>query len=205
MVSIKGDNDNINKYTKKQSSTSDPQRWTTIFTGVIAVATVIYAVVSSCQLTVMRRQLENSQLDQRAWVGPVEAIIPKTGERPEPHLGVKIVNSGKTPARKVLAKISTQYLSAETEFAPSYKDDPVEPSVSVIQPGMWINLFSRATLGTMTSQEMDGVRAGRNRLYLYGLITYEDIFGRPHSTRFCLYLQSDLSGFNACSTYNDAD
>lgn len=147
----------------------------------------------------------NIRLEQRAWVGPVEAIMPKAGEKPEPHLGVKIMNSGKTPARRLLTKISTQYLPAEAEFAPSYKDDSVKPGVSVIQPGMRINLFSLATLGVMTPQEIDGVRTGRNILYLYGLITYEDIFGRPHSTRFCLYLQSDLSGFSACSTYNDAD
>lgn len=220
MTPIKEDNDNVKSHTKKRSPASDfreslrrrlrlcisgSQRWTTIFTGVIAVATVIYAVVSSRQLAVMHQQLENSQLDQRAWVGPVEAIMPKAGEKPEPHLGVKIMNSGKTPARRLLTKISTQYLPAEAEFAPSYKDNSVKPGVSVIQPGMRINLFSLATLGVMTPQEIDGVRTGRNILYLYGLITYEDIFGRPHSTRFCLYLQSDLSGFNACSTYNDAD
>jgi len=131
--------------------------------------------------------------------------MPKSAESPEPHLGVKIMNSGKTPARNLLSKISTQYLPAEAEFAPIYKDVSMKPGISFIQPGMRINVLSRATLGIMTRQEMDGVRSGRNVLYLYGFLTYEDIFGRLHSTKFCLYLQSDLSGFSTCHTYNDAD
>jgi hypothetical protein len=217
---IKEDKNDNKDHAEKRSGVSDlrqslQRRWrsfisngqlmSVFFTGIIAVATVVYALVSIRQLTIMDRQLEQSRLDQRAWVGPVEALMPKSAESPEPHLGVKIMNSGKTPARKLRSQISTQYLPAGAEFVPIYKDVSMKPSISVIQPGMRINLLSLATLGIMTRQEMDGVRAGRNILYLYGLLTYEDIFGRPHWTKFCLYLQKDLTGFSVCDIYNDAN
>lgn len=41
--------------------------------------------------------------------------------------------------------------------------------------------------------------------YAYGMITYEDIFKRPHRTRFCFYIIPGTSEWKTCPTFNDAN
>ena len=41
--------------------------------------------------------------------------------------------------------------------------------------------------------------------YVYGEISYEDIFGQPHKTEFCTYVDQTLTQLFSCATYNYAD
>jgi len=47
--------------------------------------------------------------------------------------------------------------------------------------------------------------SGKNILYMYGSITYEDVFGVKHHTTVCMYLLPDLSAFTDCETYTEVD
>jgi len=159
---------------------------------------------------------EQSRLDQRAWVGATEMNPPsfkdgditvyiKEGEK-NTSFGVNIVNSGKTPARKVKNKQKITAYPANAKFIPFYPPiNEREMSVSVIQPGMKSILYFGLFDDPLTKEQINSFREGENILYIYGEITYEDVFGKKHRTTFCSYLDKTLSKTFQCQTYNYTD
>ncbi len=196
-----------------------------IATLAIAGATIFYTYYSHKQWKVMTETLnqsraaldatiENFRLDQRAWVGPIHVILPEyvangkqvyIKEGQPMKIGVFVANSGKTPALKVKNNFATRFLKAGDEFDPN--DHIKKPSIqasSVLQPGMNFSLKPLPE-GNSSKSDVDDLTSGRYILYMFGLITYEDIFGRPHTSKFCLSLSPDLQTFTSCSIYNEAD
>jgi hypothetical protein len=80
-----------------------------------------------------------------------------------------------------------------------------KPTHGVMQPGMKFSLKPLPIEGLASKADIDDLINGRYIVYLSGTITYEDVFEKPHETRFCLYLQPDLAAFSACSTNNEAN
>lgn len=156
--------------------------------------------------------IANARNDQRAWVGPIDTVGPQFkdangqpiyfAEGQRASLGVVIANSGKTPARRVEHRFSYRTLPNGTPFTPRYPQPPRQ--AGVIQPGARPQLVI-ATETAPTAQNIQTYRSGSQILYLFGHVTYEDIYGKPHYTTFCMYLLADLSAFGDCDTYNDAN
>jgi hypothetical protein len=152
-----------------------------------------------------------SRLDQRAWLGPAEALPPefiegqkriymKEGE--SASYGFIIANTGKTPAINV--RQSTSYLSlpASTKFAPRYPGGTT--NTGVIQPNA--RVWAKApNTGTVFKPVINGVTTGTWKFYVFGEIVYDDVFGIEHHTTFCYYLLPNLTAFTSCKTYNEED
>ena len=163
--------------------------------------------------------IQQSRLEQRAWVGVVHTISPgyKEGEQNvyvkdgQPiKMGVTIVNSGKTPARNVHTNVSVFYLKSTDEFVPTFNELTTigaEPSTTVIQPSAFssINAGPIPEVGSINKTDIANITNGRYILYIAGKITYEDVFKRPHSTLFCLFLDPSLTVFNTCKNHNEAN
>jgi hypothetical protein len=150
--------------------------------------------------------------DQRAWVGPIE-VVPAWREPTNKPIYIKdgfpakfevvITNSGKSPARKVRTWIQFDTIPADRKFSPNY-GLPQKQSVSVIQPQQRFTLPT-SSLQPVNASDIDTIKNGKAILYLFGKITYEDIFKTQHSTTFCMTLAPSLDGFAACDAYNEAD
>jgi hypothetical protein len=53
---------------------------------------------------------------------------------------------------------------------------------------------------------MDDLKAGKYTIWFYGVISYEDVFGKKHRTQFCsFYTGEDFLAAKPCNTYNYAD
>jgi hypothetical protein len=55
--------------------------------------------------------------------------------------------------------------------------------------------------------ELEAVRAGTDYVSVYGRITFEDIFGNPHWTNFCVHMDAGLkpNTHEKCAAYNMLD
>jgi len=162
--------------------------------------------------------IESSRLDQRAWIGVTEAVPPATmDEFHKPtfikegfpvFLGVVITNSGKSPARKAVSLINTILLPKTTEFSPYYGTPEfaknVKPGIDVIFPGMRMTQ-TPTPRAPLNAAEVQIIKSGESIFYMYGKIGYEDVFGKPHWTTFCMFLARTGDRFYSCHTYNDAD
>jgi hypothetical protein len=150
-------------------------------------------------------------LDQRAWLGPSEILPPAFNEKgklvflkegEQASFSCLIINSGKTPAKHVIQRASYISIPLKEAFVPRYPGTP--SNVGVIQPNQKMRMQTPNT-ERVTTSIINGITTGTFRLYVFGSVTYEDVFGNAHHTTYCLYLFKDLTNFVPCSTYNDAD
>ncbi len=54
----------------------------------------------------------------------------------------------------------------------------------------------------LTLQEINAIRSGALHVFVYGTVKYEDVFGNPHITDYCLSSNPDSGGFSTCNTHN---
>ena len=155
---------------------------------------------------VLRESTEASHLDQRAWVGAIAFPEPKTldvGQKAT--FGAELTNTGKTPALNIQSKMMAWPFLKSVEFMPHWEPAPGKPSITVLQPGMHITLWTGPQSAPGTEIAISRLKSGEEIFYVYGETTYDDIFGKHHHTHFCGFLQPDLKNFSSCSSYNDAD
>jgi hypothetical protein len=143
-------------------------------------------------------------LDQRAWLGinRAERFDFKPGQ--DFSIPFDMANTGKTPALHVKTKASLKSVEKWQKFTPTYRDPKSDKaSNSVVQPQQHLIL---STLPTNVSAAQYGdIQNGRGILYAYGDITYDDIFGQPHETIFCVMYYLGLPGPIDCDVYNEAN
>ena len=146
------------------------------------------------------------RLDQRAWVGPVR--ISPFELRPEeviPTIFIIVRNSGKTPSMGMTSATAMQFVNPGQSFEPILNKAPTPAPVDIIQPNG--ELYLPVDLGTtrLNDAAINRLRSGESTLYVFGEITYSDVFGRAHFNRFCMFVAHDLKTLNSCATYNEAN
>jgi hypothetical protein len=136
----------------------------------------------------LRITREANEVSQRAWLTVKSSTLAKPlaiGEAPT--VIVQIVNSGRSPALKVLVS------GAVFSRAKLRPEDMAEGAPPGRRP------FSRMVIGPDTSTtvpmdsdepitrqvQIDAIHAGLWRLYTKGFISYRDIFGKARKSRFC--------------------
>jgi hypothetical protein len=179
------------------------------------MAEAAMAQVGELKASVKTAQEANSftheafRLEQRAWVGPTSFLPPgeedkyfKEGSRPS--FGVVITNTGKTPARNVQVRIGRSTFRKGSTFKPIYNDDGGPSGTIALFPGQPFMLITKPEL-PLTAEQVAIIINGEFTLYVYGMVTYEDVFGIKHKSTFCGYMASDLRSFKSCGTYNQVD
>jgi hypothetical protein len=78
----------------------------------------------------------------------------------------------------------------------------------VIQPGGRRILSGRFD-APLTKAQADAVNSRGAEIFLFGEITYSDVFRVPHLTRFCMRLgintDGSIIGLSPCDMYNEAN
>jgi hypothetical protein len=150
-----------------------------------------------------KHTVETFRLDQRAWVAPIEVITPILKVGASPTFGFLISNTGKTPALRHRNIVVYRVLPKEQKFVADYPNIK-SSSTSAILPGARMGI-SVPSERIVTQADIEELRTGAKILYVYGQLFYDDVFKQSHYTRFCVYLHTDLSSFQSCDTYNDAN
>jgi hypothetical protein len=147
---------------------------------------------------------ESLRLDQRAWIGFIQNDV--AFSRGLLTQSLLFSNSGRTPARNVRMRSASKGIPTGTKLTPDYgARNPIGegPSSSSITPG-----GSKRLLGRPLRPDADmlaKLQSGAWVLYHFGEVTYEDVFGQPHRTTFCVFVLPSLAEAGDCGEYNDAD
>jgi hypothetical protein len=181
------------------------------------VAFIVQAGVLLKTITAMR---ENAKQDLRAYVDAINvSMVCPTLDIPNYVAGpgmqhdalfVTFLNTGKTPARKVLVHASCVTIEGYRTELPgdfSYPDVPKAksiPSVSSIIPNTPTRTDGFETI------DLVGVKRARKReatVYIYGHADYFDVFGDPHITPFCYEFMPETpnAAFRAYKEHNNPD
>jgi hypothetical protein len=142
------------------------------------------AQISKEAVEITRDQM---RLDQRAWIAVKDIHGPPSSPV------VTFLDTGKTPARKVIMFQSSQWVASG-----------VLPSFEVKGKGKRLGLLSPVT--ERTANQQTGVQSQQwPILYVWGTFTYEDIFKQPHWTTFCAHITAGDQFWNFCEQHNDTD
>lgn len=146
------------------------------------------------------------RLDQRAWIG-LKGIRDLRIEVGKPPSGTLVfVNTGKTPALEAAVSSYVEYVPPGATPRPEAPGDSIdEVSLTVIHPNQESWSVLRGSYLTWTDEMSDAVALRTGNLYVRARITYVDIFGVRHETRYCGVVARDLGSVGACGTGNTAD
>lgn len=147
---------------------------------------------------------EAMRLEQRAWVFVVETKASKLQVGQPLSISIGFKNTGRTPARNV--QIAAHLEPLPKGQAPEPKLDKTQ-SRGVIPPNG--TLFLTISTGRkhaegVTEQGLEAITSGELVIWVYGTVTYEDIFETRQATMFCYMLHPDGKTFAAAEVYNDA-
>jgi hypothetical protein len=143
------------------------------------------------------------EVGQRAWVvhdSTVRTIHPPDQQNVIVVSAVSnFKNCGPSPAFKVL---TGQWLETMYTFQAEYKNwDTLGGSEIVLGPAMFGNLPN--SIGVPVSGMQD-IQSGGIKLYLFGRITYMDIFDQSHETLWCLEYRPETNSFAYTRFHNSA-
>lgn len=166
----------------------------------------------------LQGSIDALEQDQRAWVGPIFALPPqftdgsrrvyiKAGEKLA--FGFDLANTGKTPAQNLTAVISAHLYRSDEKFVPDYRFHHGKPAktgtITELFPGVRMEVLTDASGSPATQGQVDSIMDGKSIFYVYGKITYKDVFEKQHETKFCSFVEQDLLALVNCDTYNEAN
>jgi len=150
------------------------------------------------------------QLDQRAWVAMEQIQWETVNNQKSLRITAFIQNHGKTPAKNLeffghkLFDTAPMSVVLHDDFThgPLHSKGSLTPSTT---PSPVRGAYD------LSDREVQELMTGKKWIYLYGIITYKDVFsGTPlYYTRFCVRLEphgiKNFTDTLLCEQYNDAD
>lgn len=122
-------------------------------------------------------------------------VIIGTGVYQERNKNVKfsgnptLINTGHTPARNVGYRASAAILPIDLPETFTFPLPTKAIGASVIGPQQ-SNVIGAVVESFVPDQDVKVIKSGigHTALYVWGVVTYEDVFGEPHQTEFCQML-----------------
>lgn len=148
------------------------------------------------------------RLDQRAWIAAVEPSAEGIEVDAVPKARITWFNTGKTFGRHVYPSVhlrfspNTMDTDKDLEAAVKAGNDAPVLSIGVIAPQNKAQsvLVLDHKLSVTGKSDFD-----RFYTYIWGELSYGDVFGRTHKTTFCAYRRGTSGDFLQCPIHNDAD
>jgi hypothetical protein len=143
----------------------------------------------------------------RAWIGPTKMVLQEMRAAEPIRIVISIHNSGNTPALRV----AVNYIAHASDIPldiDQYAEHPIEksegrPATFTLFPHATMNLV--AATGSTDALGVESVGNGKKLLYVFGTITYFDVFDAKHHTRFCGLYVPTMKNFGVCGSYDYAD
>jgi hypothetical protein len=185
------------------SSFCNPNFWIALFTAALLVVSYYQWRTSQDAVVVASEALNISKLDQRAWTS-VKNISMVTFELNKPIvIQITINNIGKTVARDVASVIHVIEVRGRPNIDKVSRELNIKRSDNLV-------LFPNAEL-TRTresfvpdSDKFARMKSKESELYVFGDITYSDVFGDEHITEFCGLYSVQMAAFILCDQHQHA-
>jgi hypothetical protein len=155
--------------------------------------------------------------EQRAWVGFQDTASGEFSEKTGWVVRVIFFNSGRSPARNVQE-------SSMFRLSPNPLPGPLQTDIKqlVFRPAQSVAPQSKLNLDMgefksgepFTEDQTQGqqlimshfqeIRDKKYFLYYFGIVKYDDVFGGPHETQYCIFLANPTTKeVGICDAFND--
>jgi hypothetical protein len=199
----------------------------TVSEWTMGILTLAGIVIASLTGLIFYEQLHEMRTDQRAWinltVGAAKVTKDSAGNA-SITVPITISNTGKSPAKKVLAEVVVEKVrnGDSPEFIYENRSRTYSVSGTLVPNAteeMDASLLKGKLHGTgeadsepvfLTPFQYQDLTDGTSFLAVYARTSYVDVFDIPHSLRSCFFSkvsapQPALTSAKACTLYNDVD
>jgi hypothetical protein len=196
-----------------------------IFSALLFFATLAYIVFAALQWCANKKAADaakdsvdlarrNAHFDQRAWLGISYGPQNYTVNKPfAPTL--EIVNTGRTPARKVNGVAVTCFLKNGEQIPPFTYDHATHINLGMMLPGIKQGGISYLIpIGVPKDEAVEpliisnamfrSLKGGTGYILIYGRFEYDSVFGAHHWMTFCAS-NVEFTQPKECVNYNDVD
>jgi hypothetical protein len=156
--------------------------------AITGIATVFLTIITGWLVFVAREQSKTTRAQLRAYI---EVKIGKIDFNSTPNATTEVIlkakNVGQTPARDTVTESWVDLRPWPHPPGGNWKGppDPNPVSKNIISPRQ-ARAFKVGTARGLNAAELAEVAAGNiRRLYIYGSVTYVDVFGEGRVTEFC--------------------
>lgn len=142
----------------------------------------------------LKATIEQNRLDQRAWLGVKDTTLRSFKVGTPIEVQVSIMNSGKTPAFRILEGVRGGSFSS-VKWSPKLGENIVlseeakislHPAPAIPPNGLdFINMDNNSVL---TQPQYDDVMSGSRFVYVVGRVEYIDVFRKSQWMTFCLQI-----------------
>ncbi len=169
------------------------RRWNvpTLILDVLLLAAILI------QAKIYRNQVEEMRIDRRAWIAAVNVVgFPEPGKQFRPK--VILMNTGRTFAKRLEVAGGGDF-QTDRNHLPDF-----ESHLRRVAQNNRSHGFSRAMFApnaqteismetevdnTMDETTIEPLKKGSPKFFIYGQVTYDDIFNKPHWLVFCSTLE----------------
>jgi hypothetical protein len=197
-------------WTRKTVKWAERQFYATIGEIIALVATIAIAILAvAAAFGSNRIARESAERQLRAYVNPSATRITMSANG---FITVKLTykNSGQTPAYNFVANTLVTITPQPPSSSFESPERP-EPSQSASRGTVGSNSHVEREMkfpNPLTIEYQNDIAAGKAAIYAYGRITYDDIYGKGHTTRFrYIYMGpwGGQHGMQICGDGNEAD
>jgi hypothetical protein len=188
---------------KAADAAADSAWWAAVgaFASAISTLLVLIALYLAFRSNWIARDTARRQL--RAYVNVVSYVNDSLCADVPFKVMVNVKNKGQTPAAKVSGHVQMAFRVIPLKNNSFELDEPKDgrsyTSLASDEPMNVSNTFDRG----FTHEEVFALRNGGAKLFVFGEVTYTDIFQKPQKTKFRADLGPDLKLFLDCEEGND--
>jgi len=175
--------------------------------GAICIAT--YAALAAAQSANAAQEAiesarENARRELRAYMGVSEIWCESFKPETDFRVQIRFLNSGQTPAydfNSEIRHVGPYDLNTTPETLPQHIPSDTKPTKAICNPRDTKHSFISARLN---AAQISWIDAGLYRFWVYGHVTYRDVFENWYMRKFCFYVrQTDetngtRAGFKTC-------
>lgn len=175
------------------------------------VLSVVALVISALSLWESHQSREISYQTSTAFLD-FEVRLRQPLESKRLDFVVIVRNSGRSTARNLtVVPFASQIVEGDAQVVPTYNPHLSEKMMPVfdLEPGTERLMTPHPESNPLTDEEVSNVAKGRETLYIYGMVVYQDLLGNTHTAHFCRYYHATAGGgeskLSICSVYNDTE
>jgi hypothetical protein len=171
--------------------------------AITGVATAILAIITWRLVTLGKEQSDTTRAQMRAYLS---VVIGSAVYQDATHIfeaKPAIVNNGSTPAKNVRYRIKSDIFTDSVAAGYTFIEPPDVPrNQSSIGPRE-TRYMSAMVDHRVSDGEIDAIKRGEGKaLWVWGVVHYDDVFGKPHVTQFCQRLSWLADDSNIMGLYD---
>jgi hypothetical protein len=178
-------------------------RFTELILTVLAIGIAIGVYCTTVEQ--VRIQEKFGRIEARAYICYDDIASYRLRINKPKKIEINFINTGKTPAHEFRSESKVMILDTPKEVSQIDVDNITTSKKKGRVVGTGQTLIVVTDTCCLSLEDSLSIFRGKKCMFVYGRIFYEDVFGEPHFTNYCINFRADRFRFLLTTYGNNAD